>query len=88
MSKLLIVESPDSSQLQTTYIFNLLNEVSRKFITSDEYYTEKLTEEPAGNTGYTYVNGKIVPDEEFDKAILQNFKTCAGFEYFNEDEEY
>ncbi len=85
---LLIVESPDSTQLQTTYIFNLLNEVSRKFITSDEYYTEKLTEEPAGSISYTYVNGKIVPDEEFDKAILQNFKTCAGFEYFNEDDEY
>ena len=40
-----------------------------------------------GNIGYTYVNGKIVPDEEFDKAILKNFKTCAGFEYFNEEEE-
>lgn len=85
---LLIVESPDSSNLQSAYIFNLLNEVSRKFMTSDEYYTQKVTEEPTGNVGYTYVNGKIVPDEEFDKAILKNFKSCAGFEYFKEDEEY
>ena len=85
---LLIVESPDSSNLQSAYIFNLLNEVSRKFMTSDEYYTQKVTDEPTGSVGYTYVNGKIVPDEEFDKAILKNFKSCAGFEYFKEDEEY
>lgn len=85
---LLIVESPDTSNLQSAYIFNLLNEVSRKFMTSDEYYTQKVTEEPAGSIAYTYVNGKIVPDEEFDKAILKNFKSCAGFEYFNEDDEY
>ena len=71
----------------STYIFNLLNDATRKFITSDEYYTQKLSDEPLGNIGYTYVNGKIVPDEEFDKAILKNFKTCAGFEYFNEEEE-
>ena len=83
-----IVETPDASNLQSTYIFNLLNEVSRKFITSDEYGTQKLTDEPAGSISYTYVNGKIVPDEEFDKAIINNFKTCSGFEYFKEEEEY
>ncbi len=85
---MLILETPDESGLQSAYIFNLLNDVSRKFITSDEYYTNKLTDEPAGSVSYTYINGKIVPDEEFDKAIIQNFKSCAGFEYFNEEEEY
>lgn len=87
---ILITETPDSSNLQTTYIFNLLNEVSRRFITSDEYYTQKLSEEPTVGLSYTYVNGKIVPDEEFDKAMLKNFKTCAGFTFFkeyNDDEE-
>ena len=85
---MLILETPDESGLQSAYIFNLLNDVSRKFITSDEYYTNKLTDEPTTGISYTYVNGKIVPDEEFDKAILQNFKSCAGFDYFNEEEEY
>ena len=84
---MLIVEEPDSSTLQSTYIFNLLNEVTRKFITSEDYYTQKLTEEPTFGVSYTYINGKIVPDEEFDKAIVKNFKTCAGFEFFNEEEE-
>ncbi len=84
---ILIYENPKSSTLQTAYIFNLLNEVTRRFITSDEYYAEKLTNEPVGSIKYTYVNGKIVADEELDKAIYNNFKTCAGFEYFNNEEE-
>lgn len=85
---MLILESPESTTLQSSYIFNLLNEVSRKFITSEEYGTQKLTDEPTTGTSYTYVGGKIVPDEEFDKAMIKNFKTCAGFEYFKEEEEY
>ena len=84
---MLILEEPDSSELQSAYIFNLLNEVSRKFITSDEYYANKLTDEPTTGISYTYVNGKIVPDEDFDKAIVENFKTCAGFEFFSEYDE-
>lgn len=86
---ILISENPTSSTVQTTYIFNLLNEVTRRFITSENYYAEKLTDEPVGslNNSYTYVNGKVVADDEFDKAMVNNFKTCAGFSYFNEEEE-
>ena len=80
---LLISENPRSSTVQTAYIFNLLNEVSRRFITSDEYYTQKLTDEPIGAIKYTYINGRVVADDDFDKAMLNNFKTCAGFAYFN-----
>ena len=84
---LLISESPGSSSVQTAYIFNLLNEVTRRFITSDEYYTQKLTDEPAGSIKYTYVNGRVVADDEFDKAMLKNFKTCAGIEFFEENDD-
>ena len=83
---MLISENPRSSDVQTTYIFNLLNEVTRRFITSDEYYTQKLTDEPHGSISYTYVNGQIVADDEFDKAMYKNFQTCAGFNYFKEGE--
>lgn len=82
---ILISESPRASEVQTAYIFNLLNEVTRRFITSDEYYTQKLSDEPAGSISYTYINGKVVADDEFDKAMLKNFRTCAGFEYFKEE---
>ena len=84
---LLITETPDDSGLQAAYIFNLLNEVSRRFITSNEYRVEKLTDEPVGSISYTYVNGRVVADEEFDKAMLKNFKTCAGFSRFNEEDD-
>lgn len=83
---ILISENPRSSEVQTAYIFNLLNEVTRRFITSDEYYTQKLTDAPLGSVNYTYVNGKVVADDEFDKAMHKNFETCAGFNYFNERE--
>ena len=83
---ILISENSHFSEVQTAYIFNLLNEVTRRFITSDEYYTQKLTDAPLGSINYTYVNGQIVADEEFDKAMHKNFETCAGFNYFNESE--
>ncbi len=83
---MLISESPDSSDVQTAYIFNLLNEVSRKFINSNEYGVEKLTDKPTGSISYTYINGRIVADDDFDKAMAKNFKTCVGFEMFNKDE--
>lgn len=88
---MLITENSDSSELQTTYIFNVLNEVSRQFITSNEYGVEKLTDKPTGSIAYTYVNGRIVADDDFDKAMEENFKTCAGIDFFNknyEEDEY
>lgn len=83
---MLISENPRSSEVQTAYIFNLLNEVTRRFITSDEYYAQKLTDEPVGSINYTYVNGQIVANEDFDKAMYKNFQTCAGINYFKENE--
>ena len=87
---LLSTEDKEISELQTAYIFNLLNEVSRRFVNSDEYGVEKLTDKPTGSINYTYVNGRIVADDDFDKAMQKNFRTCAGFETFiapDEDEE-
>ena len=84
---ILITESSDSSEVQTAYIFNLLNEVSRQFINSNEYGVEKLMDEPAGSISYTYVNGRIVADDDFDKAMLKNFRTCAGFDIFKKEQD-
>ena len=83
----LITESSENSELQSAYIFNLLNEVLRKFMNSDEYGVEKLTDKPTGSISYTYVNGRIIADDDFDKAMEKNFKTCAGFDLFTAPEE-
>ena len=84
---LLITENPKSSEVQTTYIFNLLNEVTRRFITNEAYYTEKLGDEPVGSVSYTYVNGRIVADDDFEKAMYKNFQTCAGKGFFSSKED-
>ena len=84
---LLVTESSDSSELQTAYIFNMLNEVSRRFITSEDYGTAKLTDEPTTGLSYTYINGRIVADDEFEKAMIKNFKTCSGADVFKEEED-
>ena len=84
---ILITETPSSSEIETAYIFNLLNEVSRKFISSDEYGVSKLTDKPMGSISYTYVNGRIVADDDFDKAMAKNFKTCVGYDLFNKKDE-
>lgn len=81
---LLISETPSSSTIESAYIFNLLNEVTRRLITSDDYYTQQLTDFTIQNVRYTYVHGRVVADEDFDKAIYKNFKTCAGYTYFND----
>ena len=81
---LLISETPSSSTIESAYIFNLLNEVTRRLITSEEYYTQQLTDFTTQNVRYTYVHGRVVADEDFDKAIYKNFKTCAGYTYFND----
>ena len=83
---MLISENPRSSEVQTVYIFNLLNEVTRRFITSTEYQDKTITDSPVGSINYMYSNGKIIADDEFDKAMYKNFQTCAGYNYFKESE--
>ncbi|MBQ7127064.1 tetratricopeptide repeat protein [bacterium] len=84
---LLISESPSASSIESAYIFNLLNEVTRRFITSEAYYTQKLSFGPLEGAKYTYIHGRLVADDDFDNVVLKNLKTCAGHNYFNEDEE-
>lgn len=83
---MLISENPRSSEVQTVYIFNLLNEVTRRFITSTEYQDKTITDSPVGSINYMYSNSKIIADDEFDKAMYKNFQTCAGYNYFKESE--
>ena len=80
-------ETNDVSELQTAYIFNLLNEVSRRFVNSDNHDDGKIGDKPASSINYTYVNGRIVANEDFNEAMEKNFRTCAGFDYFTVPEE-
>lgn len=84
---ILVSESPSSSSVETAYIFNLLNEVTRRLISSDDYNIQQLTDPITEGARYTYIKSHLVADDDFEKAVYNNFKTCAGFTYFNDKEE-
>ena len=71
---------------KTRYIYDVLNEVNQKYAVSEEYENlkESLTEENStGNSKeVTYVKGKMLVVDEFDGAMIKNFKTCANKKYF------
>lgn len=67
----------------TTYIFSILNEVSKTIIQNNQYkyLVEHIDNEPSGE-GITYVDGKIVATDALDRAMIKNFSTCETKNYF------
>ena len=74
---------------KTRYIYDVLNEVNQKLALEDEYQNlvQKLNEEEINEGKVTYIGGKLVITEEFDKAMLKNFKTCSNKEMFYNEED-
>lgn len=79
----MIVSNGNTSSNTQTYIFEILNDVSKTLVTNDEYkyLVEKVDDKPTSNQ-VTYVNGKIVATDALDRAILNNLKTCETKDYF------
>lgn len=81
---ILVTNSASSSDSNTSsYVFDVLNDVSRTLVAHDQYnyLVEKVDNEPSGSE-VTYVNGKIVPTDALDRAMLNNFKTCESESFF------
>ena len=74
---------------KTRYVYDVLNEVNARLALEPEYLSlrQKLDEEEFGNGKVTYIHGKLVISEEFDKAMFKNFKTCANKELFESEED-
>lgn len=84
-ASILISNSDDSNTNTSTYIFDILNEVSRTLVVNDEYrYLIEHFDDTKSNNTLTYVNGKIVATDELDKAMLKNLKTCESKSFFEE----
>lgn len=68
---------------KTRYVYDVLNEVNQR-LALDPKYMDLLRErnEAELKGKVTYINGKLVISEEFDKAMLKNFTTCANKEIF------
>lgn len=75
---------------KTRYIYDVLNEVNQKYSVSEEYENlkENLAENPTGSKEVTYVRGKMLVTDEFDGAMVKNFKTCANKQYFEDGIKY
>ncbi len=71
---------------KTRYIFDVLNTVYQK-LAQDPEYKDTLFDMSNNEGKVTYIDGKIVLSEEFDKAMLDNFKTCANKEIFESEGE-
>ena len=69
---------------KTRYVYDVLNEVNARLALDPDYVNlrQKLDEEEIGGGKVTYLHGKLVISEEFDKAMFKNFKTCANKELF------
>lgn len=84
-----LVSSGDSTSSSNTssYVFDVLNDVSRSLISSNQYdyLVEKVDDEPSSEQ-VTYVNGKIVPTDDLDRAMMNNFKTCESKDFFEDYE--
>lgn len=80
---ILITGNEGSDPNIATYIFSILNDVSKTAILNNQYkyLVEKMDDEPSGE-GITYVNGRIVATDALDRAMVKNFRTCETKDYF------
>ena len=84
----------DGESTKTRYIYDVLSDVTQKMVQQGDYkYLVEHIDEKGHKEGYnqaelTYVGGKLVVSEEFDRAVLKNFRTCSAkvhFKTINED---
>lgn len=75
---------------QSGYVFNILNEVSQKMVAQEEYkhIVEQVTDETAWeNSQVTYIHGKVVANDEYEKNMVKEFSKCTGKKIFEDAEE-
>lgn len=79
----ILVSNTSSDPFISSYVFSVLNDVSRILIDNGQYkyLVERLDNDPTSNN-LTYVHGKIVASDTLDRAILKNLKTCQSEDYF------
>ncbi len=76
--------------VKTRYIYDVLSDVTQKMVQQGDYkYLVEHIDEKGHKDGYnqaelTYVGGKLVVSEEFDRAVLKNFKTCSAKVHFEQ----
>lgn len=79
----ILISNNDSNPNISTYIFDILNDVSKILVDKDQYnyLVEKVDNQPTSNN-LSYLNGKIVATDALDRAILKNLQTCETKNFF------
>ncbi len=83
----------DGDSIKTRYIYDVLSDVTQKMVLAGDYnYLVEHIDENKHKGGYsanelTYVGGKLVVSDEFDRAVLKNFKTCSAKVHFENTSE-
>lgn len=83
----------DGDSVKTRYIYDVLSDVTQKMVQRGEYsYLVEHMDNEKHKDSYrpdelTYVAGKLVVTDEFDRAVLKNFRTCEGRPHFETLEE-
>lgn len=74
---------------KTRYLYDVLNEVNQILTLNNPEYLDTIRQEEDNlrEGKVTYINGKLVISEDFDKAMFKNFKTCSNKEKFDNAEE-
>ena len=81
----MLVTTGDSNTNTASYVFDVMNELSKTLVTNDEYsYLVEKVDEKKSSSDVTYVNGKIVATDALDRAMLENFRTCETEKFFEE----
>lgn len=81
---ILVNNSSEVNSNTSTYVFDVLNDVSKTLVINHQYkyIIEKVDDENSSDSRVTYVNGKIVPTDALDRAMLKNFRTCETKNFF------
>ena len=85
-----LLNSKNSSTLQTRYLFDVMTNLTREVLKDedgDRYLAEDFEQNLNNEArGLAYINGNFVDAEEFDLAMLNKFKVCAGKNIFRDEE--
>ena len=81
----ILVTTGDLSNNISSYIFDVMNDLSRTLVINDQYsYLVDKVDDKHSSGEVTYVNGKIVATDALDRAMLENFRTCETEKFFED----
>ena len=85
-----LLNSKNSSATQTKYLFDVMTDLTREVLKDDDgsrYLAEEFENDLNTDAkGLAYINGNFVDAEEFDTAMVERFRVCAGKKIFRDEE--